>query len=523
MFGRFIKRGGGQPVDETREFLATLTGSAAAILQQVIDWLEEQEAHGGLNLAMLLKADERLEAVRAEIEENIVRQRRLGTWQKLLRSYCEWFAQAYARIARGLPGGDAGQLTARLRATHLLGRACRLARVFHEDPVALRQACLAQFAEALQTGLATTRRAPYAGMAESSISQETALTLLWETIPFDTLTPEQCEYLERLMTHHAQQIVLKAAMGATAPFAVLPQGNVVPPARVGDAKPILYVGAGPLAGLLAGLTKLPDDAPLPSWADSPLPDTDLFTLKSLAQRMSAVWERKQIQRGSERVARQDAVFVTGGFDNIRRAIAYAAYVRSGGQLDVYDVRLRTISERLREVLVGLEDEKKQLSPLEVLAAMETAGDSKAVETWPVHDSSARGYNLAVPGYRNWLAVGELLALRESNSIDWQVAIVRRLYVAGKERHAGIEVLPGLALPVGMSHEGKAENVSIADLRDTILVRGDAGSCLITPFECVTNGTYMLMGHGRGRYRIGELLHGSASYKVYACITLEGGG
>lgn len=516
IFGRLVRRVASRG-EETDEVLAAFTGSPGAILQQVIDWLDEQSATGRDEAALLFKADERLAGVCADIEEDIVRQRRLGTGQKQLRAYCEHFGQAYARHARRLPMGDPGQFATRLRAIHLLGRASRLARVFHDDRADLRRECLALFTEGFKAGIGTTRKPAYPGRPDTSMAQELAITLLWETVPFDTLTLEQDEYLERLMNACGQQIVLKTTVGAMAPHAVLPDGRVVGPARVGAETPILFVGPGPLVAQLAGVIKLPDTADFPAWAGEPLPETDLLALKSLARRVTLAWERKTVQRAGERQPRGDAVCVTGGFGNIRRAVAYAAYVRSGGHLDVYATRSPIISERVREVMVGLEKERRDMTSLEILQAMERMGDSQAVETWFTHDSSARGYNLAVPAYRGWLSVEGLIAVRETDSIDWRIGIVRRLYGPADGRHAGIELLPGLPVAVGIGNEGKTENVSIADLRDALLVVDEEAIHLVTPFECVPKGTYLLMGQGRRLCRIGELAHGNAEIKAYTCL------
>lgn len=521
MFGWLGKRGAAKPEDYAQEFLASLTGSAAAVLQQVSDWVDEQLEAGALDLNLLQLADARLEPVVAEIATDIAAQRRAGSGIKLLRAYCERFARAYAQLNRRLPAGHADAPTAVLRAAHLYGRAWRLARMAYDDPGPLRQESLAHFRDAQRHGLATQRKPAYVGMAETSAAQELATALLWDTAPFDTLSLEQLEYLERFVLAFANRIVLKSAPGATAPFAVLPDGRVAAPGQADLDAAILFVGPGLLAGQLAGVAKLPDDAEFPAWAGTPLPHTDLRTLKSLAQRMAAAWERKRVQRVSERRARGDSVRVTGGFHNIRRAVAYAAYVRAGGQLDTYDTHGIVISERVRQVMVGLENEKRDLSPVEVLAAMEGAGDSNAVESWTASDSSAQGYSLAVPGYRAWLAVGGLLAVREGDQIDWHVAIVRRLFGGGNARRVGVETLRGRPAPVGIGDEGRTENVGLAELRDAILLTGETEHWLITPFECQPGGTYLVAGqHGRRPFKLGARGHGNADFNIYDCAPLD---
>jgi hypothetical protein len=150
--------------------------------------------------------------------------------------------------------------------------------------------------------------------------------------------------------------------------------------------------------------------------------------------------------------------------------------------------------------------------------METSGDSKAVESWLVQDSSPQGYSLAVPGYRPWLAVGGLLAVRESQKTDWQLAIVRRLHGAAKARRAGLEILRGTPMPIGIGEEGKTENVSLAELRDAILVSTAEQQMLVTPFICTPGSHYLLAGQfGRRRYGVADLIHGNADFSIYACV------
>lgn len=518
IFGWLGKRDGKNPRDAAGEYLGTLTGSSAAVLQMVLDWMEEQSESGNLGLPVLELADTRLEPVLAEIEAGIAKQRRMGTGHKLLRNYCERFARMYASVGRGTHSAQADKLLSYLRAAHLFSRACRLARMTHDDPGDLRKEILAVFLDAQQHGMTTQGKSPYAGTPKSTVMQETAAALLWETAPFDTLTLEQLEYLERFIVSQGAHIVLRTTPGTITPYAVLADGGLAAIEQANADVAVLFLGPGPLAGQLAGIAKLPDNGAFPPWAGTPLPHTSLQTLKSLALRMSSSWERKRVQRGSERRVRQDHVRVAGGFDNIRRVVAYSAYVRAGGQLDVYgEGRGRLITERMREVMVGLDIEKKQYTPVETLVAMEGIGDGNAVETWLACDSSDRGYNLTVPGYRGWLEVGGLLAMRENDQIDWQVAIVRRLYRHGQARRAGVEIFRGQPVPVGMGNEGQTTSLGLADLRAAILIAGDKENWLVTTFECTPGGSYLVVGsHGRQMFHVNARYWGSADFEIFTC-------
>jgi hypothetical protein len=498
-----------------------LTGTPAAVLQLVFDWVEERIDSSEVSLSLLQQADSRLEPELAKIGASIVANRRVGTGQKLLHAYCERFARFYAQVSRKLPAGHADKLIATLRAIYLSSRACRLARTTFNDPGSLRKENLGLFFEAQELGMAALRKSPYRGVPGTSVTQELAVALLWETAAFDTLTLEQIEYFERFLVSFGSQIILKTTPGATVPYAVRADGQVAISEQADDGAAVLFIGPGPLVGLMAGIAKLPDTDSLPAWAGTLLPHTDIQTLKTLATRMIATWERKRIRRGSERVERRDKVRVTGGFENIRRATAYAAYVRGGGQLNPYDTRERVFSERIREVMVGLEEEKKQLSPVEILSAMEAIGDSHAVESWTASDSSVQGYSLLVPGFRSWLMVGGLLAIRESDQTDWHVAIVRRLYGTANARRVGVEIFRGKPAPVGIGDEGETAGVSMVDLRDSILISGDAESWLVTTFACKLESNYRVAGqHGRQLYRLTARCQNNADYQIFCCEPIE---
>jgi hypothetical protein len=502
-------------------YLDSITGSAAAVLQQVIDWVDEQKQSGLVDLELLRQADKRLEPVLAEIVGSLATNRRLGTGHKLLRSYCENFAHTYALVADRIPRQSRDLLTALLRAAYLYSWACRLARMNHSDPDVLRQEIMTAYMRAQQAGIADQAMSPYAGIGQTCIKQELAVALLWETVPFDTLSHEQTDYLERFMVSHGGQIVLSKTKGPRSSYAVQLDGRVAMSDLIEAEEVALFIGPGSLVGQMAGICKWPDGHPLPAWAEPALAHTDIRTIKTLAQRMVAAWEQKRVQRGHERQQRSDTVRVTGGLINIRRVVAYSAYLRNGGKLNAYETAGRLFTDEMQQILVGIDRVEKQLTPIEVLLAMEGAGESRAVESWAVADSSAQGYSLFVPGYRRWLAVGDLMAVRESDRIDWNVAVVRRLYGPANGRKAGVELYGGHPVPVGLGGDGQTGQISIAELRDAILIKGDTENWLITSFDCSEGGTHMVVSqYGRQKYRIIGRSYISAECHIYGCERIE---
>ena len=501
--------------NQVQEYLKEITGTPAAVIQQVCDCVGEWQEGGMASYAMLNAADARLEAV---VNETATSQRGQHPapppTPRLLRAYAERFARAYARSLADMPEGDSVAHMAALRAASLFGRACRLARMTLDDPGPMRGELLALFGVAHQRGVALKRGVPYRGMAESSVAQECGQALLWETAPFDALTLDQIHYFSRFITFFGSRIVMKVTPGATAPFAVLPDGRILMPGQSDPTPPVLFVGPGPLTGLLAALLKPEAGEAFPAWAGEALPRTNMQTIQALAQRLAVAWERKRINRGSERVMRQNPVKVTGGFDNIRRAVAYSAYVRSGGTLKTYATHTRIVSDKLRDVLVGLEDEKQAHSPIEILEAMEGVGGSQAVEAWTATDSSETGYSLVANAMRPWLAVGSLIAVREPDRIDWQIGIVRRLYGAGGTRKVGIEIMPGRALPVAIIEGGDPSKVSLSEMRDAILILGNDKSLLVTPVPCRPNLEYILSStEGRQKFHVSDLYLENVDYAV----------
>ena len=482
---------------KARAYLDGLTGTPAAIVQQVCDWVGEQIKDGDTTLEMVRAAEDRLVPVLSEIVGQCDQQRRNTALPRLLRKYAESFARAYAVLFRRLPSGSATSNTAGVRAAYLYGQASRSARKSYDDPVTLRAEMMTFLAKAHQLGAAANKVRLLPAIPETSIAQELAIAFLWDTSPFDALTLEQIEYLDRFMSYFGNRISTKSTPGATAPFAVLPDGRVVAPGQADPSGAVLFVGPGQLSGLLAGLLKEDDDQVLPEWAGKPLPHTNMKTLKAMAQRLSITWERKRIKRGSERIARHDEVRVAGSFENIRRAVAYSSYVRGGGTLNAYTTRGPRVSDRMREVMVGIEDPDRTHSPIEILAAMEATGDKQAIESWRATDSSSTGYSMVLPGFRPWLAIGALIAIREPDQVDWQIGVVRRLYSASGGRRVGTEIIPGKAIPAGVAKESCPDKLDLADLRDAVLLQTGKEQLLVTAFAFMV-GDFVTLASFEGR-------------------------
>lgn len=506
--------GNEDPLEKAREYMGGLTGTPAALVQQVCDWVEDRIKDETTTLELIRIADDRLVAVLTDIVGQLNVQRRNTALPRLLRYYCENFARAYALLFKRLPPGSTDGNIAVVRAAHLYGQANRLARKSQDDPGALRAEMMAFLAKAHQQGAVMRKVALFPAAPETSVAQEFALTFLWDASPFDALTLEQIEYLDRFMSFFSNRILMKSIPGATAPFAVLPDGRVAAPGQADPSGAVLFVGPGPLTGMLAALLKQDDRDALPEWAGKPLPHTNMQTLKIMAQRLCNTWERKRIKRGSERVVRHDEVRVSGAFDNIRRAIAYSAYVRSGGKLKAYTTRATLVSDRMRDVMVGIEDIERNHSPIEVLAAMEATGDKQAIESWRATDSSATGYSMVQPGYRSWLVIGGLIAVREPDQVDWQIGIIRRLYSAGGGRRVGVEIIPGKAIPAGVANGKDTDKVDLAELRDAIVLQTEKDTLLVTPFSLMVGDTYILASYaGRRAVQVSSRLIDTTDYSI----------
>lgn len=516
MFDWFSKREQG---DAVADRLAEITGTPSAILHQVCNLVDELAEVGKLTAESLRAADTRLEPVLAEIvaDTGIHAKRQAAGSNagiRLLRSYTERFANAYGTLLASLPKEHADAPLLAVRAIALIGRACRLTRRLHEDPGPLRGKLLELFLAAQENGLTAQRLVPYPNAQETSAMQECAQTLLMETAPFDSLTVDQIEYFDRFITFYGARIQLKAVPGANTPFAVLREGRVLAPGQGDPDQAVLFVGPGALSSLMENVAGLKPENDFPSWVGKKIAHTNIQTLVTLAEKVTATWARKKIKRGSERVVRDDEVRVTGGFSNLRRAVAYSAYVRSGGKLKAYTTHSRVISEKVREVMVGLEEDRVPHTPIEILTSMESAGDSQVIETWRATDSSVTGYNLVVPAICPWLAVGGLLAIREPDSIDWLVGIVRRLYSVGGSRRVGIQILDGRSLSVGITVGTDTANINLGELADAILILGDTQSLLVTTTPCTIGTPYVLASsEGRQRLTISAQFAQNADYSV----------
>jgi len=75
--------------------------------------------------------------------------------------------------------------------------------------------------------------------------------------------------------------------------------------------------------------------------------------------------------------------------------------------------------------------------------------------------------------------------------------------------------PGMPAPIGIGLEGQLTNVSIADLRDAILINGADETWVVTSFTCTIDATYLIVGQqGKQLFKIRARYCGDDDYEVY---------
>jgi hypothetical protein len=135
------------------------------------------------------------------------------------------------------------------------------------------------------------------------------------------------------------------------------------------------------------------------------------------------------------------------------------------------------------------DERPQ-TPLEIRQKFELEGDRQMTERWTIADLSESGLGAIAQSHGRWARVGMLVGFRRMKSLEWQMAIVRRLSRSPQGRLSiGLQTIQGSTwcgrLRFG---EGDAGNPWVAvaattdAFHDAIMLRGAASPTLLLEHE-----------------------------------------
>jgi len=339
------------------------------------------------------------------------------------------------------------------RAMAALGRYKTLLRMRYRDvEPAYWEQTLELAAWAAEIGGAHTLVELYPGGGyQSSVERELMIGLLFEVAPIANLLPAQMAALDSVLRRFAANYQCSDAYRESTPFVL--DASSMPVARrwLKGLKPRSgqrFFGVGGAYGQLAALAKQARaSSELPEWLAPVRLEPDAY--RQLLDLLLSHWSTQPPQRRQRRDQAQGEVLVTHGVAQVRRMLAASEYAKGGGQLSYedntpYDYKL---FGKTRFGSVDQNAEKPAttavLSPLETLQKFELEGDRQMTERWNITDLSAAGLGAVVASHSGWARIGMLLGFRNAGSLDWQLAVVRRL---SRSPHGRLSV--GLALIAG---------------------------------------------------------------------------
>ncbi len=343
---------------------------------------------------------------------------------------------------------------------------------------------------------------PYSGAGgPSSVRRERLAGLMLDMAPHASMSPSQMECLDLMLQKYSASFIERDAPAPEVPFYV-DLSRPQPPQRWLPGLParqsMRFFGAGDsLAKIAALAAEAAGASKLPAWAEASgcTPDAYRLMLAMLAKH----WSDKPPQRRERRVSTNANVFLVNGFDDTRRAIAASEeaikVARDGapeikGELmrdDKYFDRIRFGSVNPDKTTTGKLLRKQLVMPKQVLEKRERGEGRPAPENSAVADTSESGIGVALPGRAPWARVGVLVGYRAPDSLQWEVAVVRRL-VRGTRLSLGLERLRGVAAVARIAQpKGEAQAIGATaeqalrglGMRDAMLFP-DPANLLITP-------------------------------------------
>lgn len=299
---------------------------------------------------------------------------------------------------------------------------------------------------------------PYPGSGgPSSVRRERLAGLMLDMAPNASMSPAQMECLDLMLRQYSSSFIERDAPAPEAPFYV-DLARPQPPQRWLPGLParqsMRFFGAGDSLAKIAALAADAAGADrLPAWAEASGCTPEAYRL--MLSMLTKHWSDKPPQRRERRVAADASVFLVNGFDDTRRAVAAseeAVKVARDGTPELkgepmrdnkYFDRIRFGSVNPDKTTTGKLLRKQLVQPKQVLEKRERAEGRPAPENSALADTSESGVGVALPGRAPWARVGVLVGYRAPDSLQWEVAIVRRL-VRGARLSLGLERLRGVA-------------------------------------------------------------------------------
>lgn len=376
---------------------------------------------------------------------------------------------------------------------------------------------------AAQRGLADAAVEIYPGEGASSLGRERLIGLMFDVAPTASITPVQMECLDQLLRLYAAAFVEGAAPAPDKPFYV-DTARPQPPQRWLPGLPVRpgmrFFGPGECAAKIAGLAaEAKASGTLPAWAQASGITTEAFRL--LLAMLGRHWSDRPPQRRDRRSAASANVFLVNGFEDVRRALSAseeAIRVEKGGAPEVrggdlmrddkYFERVRFGSVNPDKTATGKLLRRQLVMPRQVLEKQERAEGRPAPESSTVSDTSESGVGIALPGRAPWARVGVLVGYRAPDSLQWEVAVVRRL-VRGARLSIGLERLRGTGLPARLAPLQVTEGGSLAG---EALLLGDARQLIVPERGCAEGESFAVTAAaGPFKCRVARIIERGPDY------------
>jgi hypothetical protein len=471
--GDWLSKGGSRPDEKPgaahplsteegiRALQKALAGAQpATLLEQVCDALEAG-VDAGLDAPALRRAlrllDGGAQRTVAELLQAVLRGTQGGQIPELPAAAVVKYCRRIGALCETVLESDAAIAARAMNAWALRKKLLRMSYRFPDEELWAAGNRLYQRAQ--KSGLRDTEAVLGAGGATTP-RRERLAGLMLDMAPHASLSPVQMECLDLLLRQFAASFVERDAPAPEAPFYV-DLARPQPPQRWLPGLParatMRFFGPGDCAAKIAALAAAAADPvgaqPLPAWAapSGCTPEAYRLMLGLLARH----WSDKPPQRRERRVVANSNVFLANGFEDVRRAVeaseAALKLEREGapdlkGELmrdDKYFDRIRFGSVNPDKTTTGKLLRRQLVVPKQVLEKRERGEGRPAPETSLVADQSESGIGIALHGRAPWARVGVLVGYRAPDSLQWEVAVLRRL-VRGVRLSLGLERIRGAA-------------------------------------------------------------------------------
>jgi hypothetical protein len=493
-----------------RRFLAALpTGAPDASLKAVASVFEAASELG-------IAPDARLQALCALDELAQPGCRALGSrllddppkqvlcedgWKHLLHYY-RALDKGYSAALDALVSGSTDSAThaqaavAACRAMHAIAKCHVLLRMRYREPSAASWRRMEHLLEA-----ALTRSAASALLTlypddpqQSTLLREYLVAAAFETAPNAKLLPAQLHGVDLLLRRYAAELRLGESFdAASTPYALDPARDARPMRWLDGlaARPgVRFFGLGRThAHLLEERERAERARGTPEWLAAA--QLSAARYREMLDVLSAQWALEPPARRQRREPSAGEILIAHDFALIRRLIGFVELAASGRSLEYDRFSAYDINGMVRghnDMQLRAPTEARTVSAEEALRNLETfesALDPGATEIWKIADTSDSGMGAETLGATAWIKPGMLIAYRNPESAQWQLAAVRRLNRAAEDRlRVGLHRLAGAprGARVAVNDPRQTSRMPAAPTLhyDAILLAGEEPSLLLPP-------------------------------------------